>query len=315
VTRVAALDCGTHSIRLLVANVVDGRLDEVTREMRIVRLGQGVDTTGRLHPEALDRARVALTEYAEELRRLGVDQTRAVATSALRDASNAAAFVEVMAETVGVTPEVISGEEEARLSFTGAVRELVRGPAEAVAAPPFLVVDIGGGSTELVLGDEAAVKAARSVDVGCVRITERHFADDPPTPSQIRAAEDDIVAAVAEARATVPVEEAETLVGLAGSVTTVTALALGLPAYQRDAIHHARVSRAQVAEVSQWLLRATKAEREAVPVIHSGRVPVIAAGALVLRIIMEQVGAESVLASEHDILDGIAWSVVGSGAI
>jgi exopolyphosphatase/guanosine-5'-triphosphate,3'-diphosphate pyrophosphatase len=245
---------------------------------------------------------VALADYASQIRELGAERVRMVATSASRDASNADDFRAMVLSTLGASPEVISGDEEARLSFAGVVRGL-RG-----AEPPYLVVDIGGGSTEFVLGSDG-VDAARSVDIGCVRLTERHLRTDPPTTEEIAATEKDIVAAVGLAIQTVPVERARTLVGLAGSVTTVTALALGLDAYDPVAIHHARISRDQVAEVTERLLAQTRAERAAYPVMHPGRVDVIGAGALVLRVIMDEVGAEFVVASEHDILDGIAWSL------
>jgi exopolyphosphatase/guanosine-5'-triphosphate,3'-diphosphate pyrophosphatase len=302
VTRVAAVDCGTNSIRLLVADVSGSTLTDVVRRMEIVRLGQGVDRTGRLAPEAIERTRLALTSYAAQIRELGAERVRMVATSASRDAENAADFRAVVVDTLGVAPDVITGDEEARLSFTGAVRGL------AGAEPPYLVADIGGGSTELVLGAET-VEAARSVDVGCVRMTERHLHDDPPAADQIAAAEKDIVEAITLARETVPVERARTFVGLAGSVTTVAALALHLPEYDSERIHHSRISYQQVADVTASLLAATRAERAALPVMHPGRVDVIGAGALVLRVLMEQVGAAEVVASEHDILDGIAFSL------
>jgi exopolyphosphatase/guanosine-5'-triphosphate,3'-diphosphate pyrophosphatase len=303
-SRVAAIDCGTNSIRLLVADLpaADGPLVDVVREMEIVRLGQGVDRTGRLAPEAIERTRVALARYAEQIRTLGAERVRMVATSASRDASNADDFRSMVVATLGQAPEVITGDEEARLSFAGAVNGL------SGAEPPYLVVDIGGGSTEFVLGDQT-VEAARSVDIGCVRLTERHLRSDPPTEAEIAAAQKAVVEAIGLVREVVPVERASTLVGLAGSVTTVTALALGLRAYEPDVIHHARISRAQVAEVTEQLLRETRAERAKHPVMHPGRVDVIGAGALVLRVIMDEVGAESVVASEHDILDGIAWSL------
>ena len=303
-SRVAAIDCGTNSIRLLVADLPagDGPLLEIVRRMEIVRLGQGVDQTGRLASEAIERTRVALAGYARELRELGAERIRMVATSASRDAQNADEFRAMVLTTLGKEPEVITGDEEARLSFAGAVRGL-RG-----AQPPYLVVDIGGGSTEFVLGEQA-VEAAKSVDIGCVRLTERHLRSDPPTGAEIAAAEKDIIDAVALARSVVPMERAATLVGLAGSVTTVTALALGLPAYDPTVIHHARITRAQVAEVTSRLLAQVRAERSASPVMHPGRVDVIGAGALVLRVIMDEIGAENVVASEHDILDGIAWSL------
>jgi exopolyphosphatase / guanosine-5'-triphosphate,3'-diphosphate pyrophosphatase len=316
--RVAAIDCGTNSIRLLVADLPepgrtgerdgggsggDGALTDVARRMEIVRLGQGVDRTGRLAPEAMERTRVALADYAAQITALGADRVRMVATSATRDAANAEAFRDMVVRTLGTAPEVVSGEEEARLSFAGAVRGL---PADTAA--PYLVVDIGGGSTEFVLG-RASVEHAVSVDAGCVRMTERHLHDDPPTPAQVRAAEVDIEAAVDEALRIVPARSARTLVGLAGSVTTVTALVLGLDSYRPDRIHHASIDRADVSRVTDELLAMTRAERLAQPVMHPGRADVIGAGALILRVVMHRCGAGSVVASEHDILDGIAYSL------
>ena len=300
-TRVAGIDCGTNSIRLLVADVGDAGLTEVVRTMEIVRLGEGVDRTGRLSPAAIDRTRVALERYAKTIAETGAERVRMVATSASRDASNADEFRGMVRGVLGQDPEVISGDAEARLSFTGALAGLR-------AQAPYLVVDIGGGSTEFVLGTDS-VEAARSVDIGCVRLTERHLHDDPPTAAQIAAAEADIRAAVDSVRSVVPVERARTLVGLAGSVTTVTALALGLDRYDSTTIHQARISAAQVADVTSMLLRSTHEERAAFAVMHPGRVDVIGAGALVLRVLMEAVGADEVIASEHDILDGIALSV------
>jgi exopolyphosphatase/guanosine-5'-triphosphate,3'-diphosphate pyrophosphatase len=304
--RVAAIDCGTNSIRLLVADVPGDHpgaaLTDVVRRMEIVRLGEGVDRTGRLAPAALERTRVALQAYADEIRSLGVDLVRMVATSATRDAANADDFGAIVQATLDTRPEVVTGEEEARLSFAGAVRGL---PDDA--ASPYLVVDIGGGSTEFVVGT-STVDGAVSVDVGCVRMTERHLRDDPPTAGQIAAAEADITATVDGALAAVPRWSGGTLVGLAGSVTTVAALALGLAAYEPAVIHHARVSYAEVAKVTADLLAATRAQRLLSPVMHPGRADVIGAGALILRIVMERSGATSVVASEHDILDGIAWS-------
>jgi exopolyphosphatase/guanosine-5'-triphosphate,3'-diphosphate pyrophosphatase len=304
VTRVAAIDCGTNSIRLLVADVSGDRLTDVIREMQVVRLGQGVDRTGRLAPEAIERTRVALASYATAIRESGAERVRMVATSASRDASNAAEFRAMVLDTLGAEPDVITGDEEARLSFTGAVRGLGDTPA------PYLVADIGGGSTELVIGS-STVDAARSVDVGCVRLTERHLHSDPPTPAQVRAAQRDIAAAVALAAQTVPLASAGTFVGLAGSVTTVVALALGLTAYEPLAIHHARISFEDVSKVTDMLLAATRAERAALPVMHPGRVDVIGGGALVLRTLMTEAKLPDVVASEHDILDGIAWSLAG----
>jgi exopolyphosphatase/guanosine-5'-triphosphate,3'-diphosphate pyrophosphatase len=303
VTRAAAIDCGTNSIRLLVADLDGDRLTDVVRRMEIVRLGQGVDRTGRLAPEAIERTRVALADYAAQLRDLGAERVRMVATSASRDATNADDFRAMVVDTLGVAPEVVSGDEEARLSFIGAVRGL---PAELPT--PYLVVDIGGGSTEFVRG-EGSVDAALSVDIGCVRMTERHLHADPPTPEQVAAAEADIVAAVDRALEAVKGHDARTLVGLAGSVTTVVAVALGLTEYDPERIHHARIGYADVAKVAADLLAATREERLAIPVMHPGRADVIGAGALILRVIMQRAGVDAVVASEHDILDGIAYSL------
>jgi exopolyphosphatase / guanosine-5'-triphosphate,3'-diphosphate pyrophosphatase len=304
--RVAAIDCGTNSIRLLVADVPPdgGPLVDLRRRMEIVRLGQGVDRTGRLAPEAIERTRVALASYAAQASSLGAGRVRMVATSATRDAGNADDFRAMVIATLGVPPEVVTGEEEARLSFTGAVRGL---PADA--RPPYLVVDIGGGSTEFVLGSPSGVTSATSVDIGCVRMTERHLHSDPPRPGEIAAAEQAIRAGADQALASVHGERAGTLVGLAGSVTTVTAIALGLPSYQPERIHHARVGYAEVAKVTDDLLAMSAERRRAIPVMHPGRADVIGAGALALRVIMERSGASSVVASEHDILDGIAYGL------
>jgi exopolyphosphatase / guanosine-5'-triphosphate,3'-diphosphate pyrophosphatase len=300
--RVAAVDCGTNSIRLLVADV-DGRSKvDVHREMRVVRLGQGVDRTGELAPEALERTRLALVDYAETCRDLDVERVRMVATSATRDARNRSDFQAMVRDVLGVEPEVISGDEEAALSFDGATRGL--DPTDG----PFLVMDIGGGSTELVLGT-GEVEAARSVDVGCVRLTERHLVSDPPSGVEVAAAEADVDAALALVREVVPVEKACTAVGLAGSVTTVAALALDLPAYDSDRIHLTRIPAADVRDVTDRLLAMTRAERAALPVMHPGRVDVIGAGALVLATLVDRLGLPEVLVSESDILDGIAWSI------
>jgi exopolyphosphatase/guanosine-5'-triphosphate,3'-diphosphate pyrophosphatase len=312
VTRVAAVDCGTNSIRLLVADAdpATGELVDLDRRMTIVRLGQGVDRTGRLAPEALQRTFAACREYAGIIKEHGAERLRFVATSASRDAENRDEFVRGVLDILGVEPEVISGDQEAAFSFTGATKELAGGDH---LPKPYLVVDIGGGSTEFVVGDDR-VGAARSVDIGCVRMTERHLVrdgvvSDPPSEEQIAAMRADIEAALDLAEQTVPLREARTLVGLAGSVTTVSAIAQELPEYDSEAIHHSRVSHDRVREITEWLLRSTHAERAAVPSMHPGRVDVIGAGALVLLSIMERIGAQEVVVSEHDILDGIAWSV------
>ncbi|MBG7700759.1 Ppx/GppA family phosphatase [Streptomyces sp. MC1] len=311
-TRVAAIDCGTNSIRLLVADAdpATGELTDLDRRMTIVRLGQGVDRTGRLAPEALERTFAACREYADIIKEHGVERLRFVATSASRDAENRDDFVRGVLDILGVEPEVITGDQEAEFSFTGATKELT---GRTDLTRPYLVVDIGGGSTEFVVGDDH-VRAARSVDVGCVRMTERHLVhgvevSDPPTEEEVAAMRADIEAALDLAERSVPLREAHTLVGLAGSVTTVSAIAQELPAYDSARIHHSRVSRERVREITERLLRSTHVERAAIPSLHPGRVDVIGAGALVLLAIMERIGAEEVVVSEHDILDGIAWSV------
>jgi exopolyphosphatase/guanosine-5'-triphosphate,3'-diphosphate pyrophosphatase len=303
--RVAAIDCGTNAIRLLVADVdpAAGTLVDLDRSNEIVRLGHGVDATGRIAPESMTRTFAAVERYAEVIRGLGAEHVRFVATSASRDAENSDEFVAGVGDRIGVLPEVISGDEEARLSFLGATRGLVDG-----AGAPYLVVDIGGGSTEFVLGTREPV-AARSVDVGCVRLTERHLRHDPPTRAEVDAVVADIDAAIAEAAAAVPLGEARTLVGLAGSVTTLTGIFLGLPAYDAAAIHGTRVPAAEVAAISDRLLALDHAGRSVMQVIHPGRVDVLNAGILVLRRILDVTGLPEVLTSEHDILDGIAWSL------
>jgi exopolyphosphatase/guanosine-5'-triphosphate,3'-diphosphate pyrophosphatase len=310
VTRVAAIDCGTNSIRLLVADVpVEGPHTDLERRMEVVRLGQGVDATGRLAPEAIERTRRVLAEYAETARKLGATAVRMVATSATRDAANRADFEDMVQATLGRLPDVVPGREEAELSFLGATASL---DAAATAhgtlppRPPFLVVDIGGGSTEFVLGDATGVRAARSVDIGCVRLTERHLHGDPPSADEIQRAEADIRAALADVVAEVPVAEAVSLVGLAGSVTTVAALALQLPGYDAEAIHGSRIPVGAVRSVTAGLLTATRERRAALPVMHPGRVDVIGAGSLILRVLMDAFALDEVVVSEHDILDGIA---------
>jgi len=309
--RVAAVDCGTNSLRLLVADVdlACGELTDVARRMEIVRLGQGVDQTGQLAPEALARTAAVLRDYADVIAAAAARSVRMVATSATRDASNTAEFTRQVKEILGVAPEVLTGSEEALLSFTGATAELAAAGEEG----PFLVADIGGGSTEFVLGN-ALVRGdgpprAISVDIGCVRMTERHLHGDPPTGAELAAATADIDAALDAVTDAVPVGQARTLIGLAGSVTTVAGIAMGLPAYDAARIHHARVCAADVHEVTRSLLAQTRAARAAIGVMHPGRVDVIGGGALILDRIMQRFGFSEVLVSEHDILDGIAWSL------
>jgi exopolyphosphatase / guanosine-5'-triphosphate,3'-diphosphate pyrophosphatase len=319
--RVAAIDCGTNSIRLLVADVdpVHQTLTDIDRRLEIVRLGQGVDATGRLAPDALGRTLSALREYARIIAASQVSAVRMVATSATRDASNAADFTRGVLDVLGVAPEVLTGDEEARLSFAGATAEFgsMKEAAEPPAAP-YLVLDIGGGSTEFVVGGETVGGAgepgdgmsAISMNIGCVRMTERHLHADPPSAEQIAAAATDIDAALTTAAEKVDIARAKTLAGLAGSVTTVAAIALGLPGYDAMRIHHSRISAARVHEVTTQLLAQTRAERAAIPSMHPGRIDVIGGGALVLDRVMERFGFPEVVVSEHDILDGIAWSLV-----
>jgi exopolyphosphatase/guanosine-5'-triphosphate,3'-diphosphate pyrophosphatase len=303
--RVAGIDCGTNSLRLLVADsTAAGTLDDITRQMRIVRLGQGVDRTGRLAPEALQRTRDALHEYAAMIRELGAERVRMVATSATRDASNRDEFVAMVHAELGVEPEIVTGQEEAALSFAGAVGGL---PS---LSGPVLVTDIGGGSTELVRGDDTGVIAAVSMDVGCVRMTERHLRDDPPTAAQVAAVVADLNAALDAAADRVDLAAPAQLVGVAGTVTTLAAIALGLDHYDADAIHGSQLSADDVAAVTARLLAMTHDERAALPVMHPGRVDVIGGGALVLRTLVGRIGAASVVVSEHDILDGIAASLL-----
>ncbi|MFK4213226.1 exopolyphosphatase [Streptomyces sp. NPDC030920] len=311
-SRVAAIDCGTNSIRLLVADVdpSTGELVELDRRMEIVRLGQGVDRTGRLAPEALERTLAACRQYAAVIEEHGARRVRFVATSASRDAENRDEFVRGVLEILGVEPEVISGDQEAEFSFTGATKELA---GRDHLAKPYLVVDIGGGSTEFVVGDDH-VRAARSVDIGCVRMTERHLVrdgvvTDPPAPAQIDAIRADIDAALDLAEESVPLTGAGTLVGLAGTVTTLASIALGLDAYDSEAIHHSRISFDRVQEITGRLLGSTHAERAAIGAMHPGRVDVITSGALILLAVMKRTGAREVVVSEHDILDGIGWSI------
>lgn len=305
--RVAAIDCGTNSIRLLVAELDPGTgaARDLSRRMEIVRLGQGVDRTGRLDPEALARTLDALRDYEKVIDDLGARSVRMVATSATRDAENRDEFTDGVHAILGVDPEVITGDEEARLSFLGSTRELA---SASEVRRPYLVVDIGGGSTEFVIGG-SGVTAGRSVNIGCVRLTERHLTDDPPTEAQIEAATADIDAAIDEAAQTVPLLEAGSLIGLAGTVTTISGIALDLPEYDPERLHHSRITAARVHEISRDLLTMSHADRAAIPVMHPGRVDVIGAGSLILDRITQRVGLDEVLVSEHDILDGIAWSL------
>jgi exopolyphosphatase/guanosine-5'-triphosphate,3'-diphosphate pyrophosphatase len=300
--RVAAIDCGTNSIRLLIADIDGNNFREIVRDMEIVRLGQGVDQTGQFHPDAIARTLAAVDKFAAEIAKRGVEKIRFCATSATRDATNRHLFVDGVRERLGIEVEVISGDEEAALSFAGAIKDL--DPSNG----PFLVVDIGGGSTEFVFGT-STVEAARSVNIGCVRMSERHFASDPATPEQIEAARTDIQAAIAQAAAVVPITKAKTLVAVAGTATTVAAAALDLPEYDRYAIHLSRISAQQTHNAATMFATKTREQRISLGYMHPGRVDVIAAGSLVLSEIMKATGATEFVASESDILDGMAFSL------
>ncbi len=301
-TRVAAIDCGTNSIRLLIADIDNGNFREVSRTMEIVRLGQGVDKTKSFHPDAIDRTLAAVQLFSAEISKRGATKIRFCATSATRDATNRDLFIDGVESILGIKPEVIPGEEEAALSFIGATKEL------ALSDGPFLVVDIGGGSTEFVYGTEK-VEFAKSVNIGCVRMSERHFTSAPPTPGSIVEAISDIDEAIAVAAKAVPITKAKTLIAVAGTATTVAAAALNLDNYDRYAIHLSRISAEKTLAVAKRFQGMERSEIENLGYMHTGRVDVIAAGSLVLSQIMLATGAKEFVASESDILDGMAWSI------
>ena len=300
--RVAAIDCGTNSLRLLIADIDQGNFREIYRTMEVVRLGEGVDQNKTFKLEAIDRTLTALQTFSHEITRRGVERIRFCATSATRDATNRDLFIKGVEEILGITPEVIPGTEEASLSFRGATKEL------ATAEGPFLVVDIGGGSTEFVYGTTNVI-AARSVNVGCVRMAERHQLTSPLSESSRTAAIADIDAAIAKAASEVPLTKARSVIAVAGTATTVAAAALGLETYDRYAIHLARISAEKAHEIAQSLAAMTRSEIAALGFMHPGRVDVITAGSLVLSRIMSATGAKEFIASESDILDGMAWSL------
>lgn len=314
-TRVAAIDCGTNSIRLLIAESIGDQLHDLHRETRIVRLGQGVDATGEFAPDAIARTRAALADYAALLKTYHVERVRMVATSAARDVANRDVFFAMTAEVLGAAipgsfAEVISGDEEAELSFRGAVGELDS------AGAPFIVVDLGGGSTEIVLGKaDNVVTASYSADIGCVRLTERCLHSDPPTAREVAAARQVVSERLAAALQMVPVEQARTWVGLAGTMTTLSALAHDMTTYDAAAIHLSRVPGRQLLAVCSRLLSMTRQERAALPPMHEGRVDVIAGGAIVVeelaRELQDRAGIDELTVSEHDILDGIVLSLCG----
>ena len=302
-SRVAAIDCGTNSIRLLIADISGGKFKEVLRDMEIVRLGQGVDENKSFHPDAINRTLAAVEKFKNQLAGKGVEKIRFCATSATRDAANRDLFIDGVRQILGVEVEVIPGEEEARLSFNGATKELLQSDA------PFLVVDIGGGSTEFVYGNKE-VEFAKSVDIGCVRMSERHLKSQPVEISQVAQAIIDIDKAIAQAAAVVPISTAKTLVAVAGTATTIAAAALELETYDRYAIHLSRIPAEKVHKVSAAFQAMTKSEISKLGFMHPGRVDVITAGSLVLSRVMAATGATEFVASESDILDGMAWSLI-----
>lgn len=296
-TRVAAIDCGTNALRLLIADVDgNGTLTDVVRLMRTVRLGEGVDRTGQFSSAALERTFAVCKEYAQLIHEHGVERSRFVATSASRDVSNRAQFVEGVTARMGISPEVIAGTEEAGLSYEGATRSLSN------LIEPALVVDIGGGSTEFVLGEQSV-----SVNVGCVRMTERHLHSDPPNDAEIALVRADLAEALHRAAASVGLRSAGTLVGVAGTVTTVAARALGLDSYDPAVLHGAVIEREPLERAIADLVAMSRMERAALPYMHPGRVDVIGGGALALGAVVEAVGLPRITVSECDILDGIAY--------
>jgi exopolyphosphatase/guanosine-5'-triphosphate,3'-diphosphate pyrophosphatase len=301
-SRVAAIDCGTNSIRLLIADITNGNFREIVREMEIVRLGQGVDQNKSFHPDAIARTLDAVEKFTTQIRSKGVEKVRFCATSATRDASNRQIFTDGVKSILEVEVEVIAGEEEAKLSFIGATQELSQNDG------PFLVVDIGGGSTEFVYGGES-VSAAKSVNIGCVRMSERHLNTQPPSMAQIAQAIVDIDIAIAQAAEVVPISEAKSLIAVAGTATTVAAAALNLEKYDRYLIHLAHIPARSIHKVAGMFQSMSEEQISALGYMHPGRVDVITAGALVLSRIMAATGATELIASESDILDGIAWSL------
>ena len=301
---VAALDCGTNTVKLLVGSFGADGLDVAVRESRMVRLGQGVDRTGRLADEALARAFAAIDEYADVVHAHGVspDRTRVCATSATRDAANGEVFTAGVRERLGVTPEVLSGDEEAALAYAGAMSGLVTAPDL-----PVLVLDVGGGSTEVILGDRDGVRSARSMDVGSVRLHERHVRHDPPSDAELAAIARDVDAALDECD--VPLAEAASVVGIAGTCTTLGAAVLDLPAYLPEAIHGSVHDVADVRAAIERVVGLTVAERRALPWLHPGRADVIDAGFVVVRQVLARTPVRTLTVSESDILEGIAWSL------
>lgn len=308
-TRVAAVDCGTNSIRLLIHDTETG---EVSRRNTIVRLGQGVDETGQFAPEAIERTRVALADYVDEMQRENVTRVRMVATSATRDAANRENFFAMTRELLGriqpgAVAEVITGEEEAALSFAGATADI--DPARG----PFCVIDLGGGSTEFVMETDHGIRAV-STQMGCVRITERFMRSDPPTEEETAAARAYIDKRIDEAAKVVPFSGAKTFVGCAGTFTTLSAVAQNLDTYDPERIHMSEIPFERLREVTADLRAKTAAQRRENPVVHPGRADVIASGSTVVEQLMgffaHDAGASRFIISEKDILDGIVAGLV-----
>lgn len=326
-TRVAAIDCGTNSIRLLIADVdLDttdphtGSITDVVRVMTVVRLGEGVDETGEFSAEALERTFAAVDDYAELIHRHRAETVRFVATSASRDVANREVFEKGITQRLQQVvpsftgPEVIRGSEEAGLSFAGAASVLDWDPERKI-----LVVDLGGGSTEFVLGTSAGAQHAISTDMGCVRFTERHMRSDPPVETECSMASFETLSFLEDVAQVIPLHETEAVVGVAGTVTTVTAHGLGLEDYDAEMIHGAELSLDTIHQSVDNLVNTTRSQRAAMPFMHPGRVDVIGAGALIWGTILDYLNKvtegriTSAVASEHDILDGIALSAAAGG--
>jgi exopolyphosphatase/guanosine-5'-triphosphate,3'-diphosphate pyrophosphatase len=301
--RVAAIDCGTNSIRLLISDIADDHKTDLLREMRIVRLGQDVDRTHHLAPGAIARTFQATREYAELIAMFGVTSIRFCATSAVRDADNSAELEDGIEEILGVRPVILSGVDEARASFLGAARDL---PPERT-----LVVDIGGGSTEIVVGTQDVIESSVSLDIGSVRLTERFLTGDPAPVNEVTACMDHIDSVLAPVVA--GIAPIGSFVGVAGTVTTVAAHSLALPSYDSSVIHLARLDLADVSAACLSLVQMSVADRRALPFMHPGRADVIGAGALILDrlVALLPLDTDTLVVSEHDILDGIAWDMVG----
>jgi len=296
--RVGVIDVGTNSVRLLIAEGSGEELGDLERDLVITRLGEGVDKDRALKPEALRRTVSAISGYAERCRARNTEVIRIIATSAVRDAANRDDFSAAVARATGVEPVLLSGEQEAKLGFLGATMDVS-------APPPYLVVDIGGGSTELVWGGSHAERFV-SIDIGSVRLTERHIDSDPPRPEQLNAVASDADEHLAKAATTIGDVPGATMLGLAGTITTVAAIALDLPGYDRDAIHHTRLDRGAIGEVRARLVSMTSEQRAGLPAMPRGREDVIIAGVVILERVLERFSSDACLVSETDILDGTA---------